>query len=92
MVILRSVRITGEDASCENHRILHLFPMELSLTHNVKRCPMLESPIKSQKINSQTSRRTKIKKKCSKDFVYKGYYSPGYKFKLQSLLAKLKAI
>ena len=64
---------------------------------------MPESPIKLQKISSQISQRTKrkIKKKCSKDFVYEGYFSPGYDFKLQSLnynfklqplFAKLKAI
>ena len=69
---IRSARITRGDASYENHNIQHLFLMKLSLTHNVKKCPMPESPIKSQKTSSQTSRRTKrkIKKKYSKDFVY----------------------
>ena len=67
-----SARITRVDTSCENHNMQHLFPIELSLTHNVKRCPMPESPNKSPKTSSQTSRRTKrkIKKKCSQDFVY----------------------
>ena len=55
---IRSALITRGNASYENHNILHLFPMELSLTHNIKRCPMSKSPIKSQKTSSQTSRRT----------------------------------
>ena len=65
---IRSARITIGDASYENRNIQHLFPMELSLTHNVKRCPIPESPIKSQMTSSQISWRTKrkIKKKCSK--------------------------
>ena len=42
-----SAQITRGDVSYEKHNIQHLFPMELSLTHNVKWCPMLENPIKS---------------------------------------------
>ena len=38
---IHSARITRGDASYENHNIQRLFPMELSLTHNVKRCLML---------------------------------------------------
>ena len=69
---IHSVQITRGDVSYKNHNIQHLFPMELSLTHNVKRCPWPESPIKLQKTSSQTSQRTKrkIKKKYNKDFVY----------------------
>ena len=60
---IRSARITRGDSSCENHNIRHLFPMELSLTHNIKRCPMPESPVKLQKTSFLTSRRTKGKSK-----------------------------
>ena len=68
---IRSARIIRRDASGENQNILQLFPVELSLTHNVKRCSMPESPIKSQKTSSLTSRKTKrkIKKKCSKELL-----------------------
>ena len=54
---IRFAQIT-RDVSCENHNIQHLFLMELTLKYNVKRCPMPESPIKSQKTSSQTSQRT----------------------------------